>query len=91
MSATVVMPTDLAEWDGNCLELVDGLLHKHPDGHILYVEPVNHPKWGYHAALVLDGLVYDAWYPTVRLPPAEYVAAVFGPGTPWEIDPGRDE
>lgn len=35
-------------------------------------------------ALVLDGLVYDAWHPDVRLPPAEYVAEVFG-DVEWEI------
>jgi hypothetical protein len=80
------------EWDGLCLELVNHLLNEHPEGDILYVEnlPFDH-VWKYHAALVLDGLVYDAWHPDVRLPPTEYVAAVFGSGATWEINPGADE
>jgi len=45
----------------------------------------------YHAALVLDGIVHDAWHPNVRLPPAEYVERVFGPGVTWELNPGSDE
>lgn len=78
---------DLDDYDGMCLELVDDLLHAHPSGSILYVEPAGGP-WRYHAALVLDGLVYDAWHPDVRVAPAEYVRKVFGDGTPWEVNPG---
>lgn len=94
MSAVVELPTAdvLAEWDGLCLELVNSLLHAHPTGEVLWVEPRHGSRmwrrWKYHAALVLDGLVWDAWHPEVRLPPAEYVAAVFGAGTPWEMNPG---
>lgn len=73
----------LNEWDGWCLELVDHLLHQHPSGQILYVDNLT-GHWKYHAALVLDGLVYDAWHPEARLPPAEYVAAVFG-DVEWEV------
>ncbi len=62
----------LQEWDGWCLELVDHLLHQHPSGKVLYVDQPN-ARWKYHAALVLGGLVYDAWHPDVRLPPREYV------------------
>jgi hypothetical protein len=89
-SAKVVFPSDLSEWDGWCLELVNELLIQHPTGSILYVEPSS-GMWKYHAALVLDGLVYDAWHPDVRLPPNEYVEAVFGPGTSWELNPGSNE
>lgn len=80
----------LSEFDGWCLELVNDLLHKYPDGEILYLEFVSGP-WKYHAALVLDGIVHDAWNPTVRLPPADYVRTVFGDGATWEINPGSDE
>lgn len=83
-----------ATYDGLCLELVNELLHQHPSGRILYVEPLLGDdllgKWKYHAALLLDGIVYDAWHPLLRLPPAEYVAAVFGAAT-WEINPGSDD
>lgn len=93
MSAPIVeFPSDLDEWDGWCLELVDDLLHKYPDGDILYIELGDtHPLWTYHAAMVLDGLVYDAWHPNVRLPPAEYVERVFGAGVSWEINPGSED
>lgn len=77
--SNVDLPTDLAPWDGWCLELVDSLLHQHPTGDILYVEPRPGSRmwrrWKYHAALVLDGIVYDAWHPEVRLPPAESSSA----------------
>ena len=84
--------TELREWDGWCLELVDSLLHKHPDGRILYVDLEHGPgPWKYHTAMVLDGLVYDAWFPTVRLPPGDYVERVFGPGVEWEVMPLEEE
>lgn len=87
------------EWHGQCLELVNELLHDHPAGAILYVEPpLGEPwlnsiygPWKYHAVLLLDGLVYDAWHPQVRLPPGAYVERVFGPDARWEINPGSDE
>lgn len=82
----------LLDWSGACLELVNELLWSHPEGQILYVENIPDDfGWKYHAALVLDGLVYDAWHPSFRLPPAEYVRAVFGPGTTWEVMADDDE
>lgn len=77
----------LNHWDGLCLELVDYLLRSHPQGEILWVEPQSGP-WKYHAVMVLDGIVHDAWHPDVMLPPAEYVQVVFGPHAPWEMNPG---
>lgn len=81
---------DLSTWDGLCMELVNELLHVRPDGDILWVDTPGHPRWRYHTAIVLDGLVFDPWHPAVRLPPAEYVAAVFGGDAPWEINPGAE-
>jgi hypothetical protein len=81
----------LAAYEGLCLELVNDLLAAHPTGHILWVDTPHHPTWRYHVALVLDGLVYDAWHPAVRATPAEYVRRVFGAGAEWEIDPGAEE
>lgn len=92
MLRRVTFPADLSEWEGWCVELVGQLIDEH-GGSLLWVEPRRGPlaeRWKHHAALVLDGLVYDAWHPTVRLPPAEYVAEVFGKGTPWELDPGKE-
>ncbi len=45
------------EWDGQCLDLVDELLHSHPDGHTLWINNPT-PHWTFHAALVLDGIVH---------------------------------
>jgi hypothetical protein len=92
----VELPTDLAEWEGWCLELVNELLRTYPDSDILYVDLMDHPRWTYHAAIVVDGIVHDAWHPDVRLPPAEYVRKVFGcEGATWEftweLNPGADE
>lgn len=91
--ASVVLPADTTPWEGWCLELVNELLGKHPDGDILYVALRDtHPTWRYHAAIVVDGIVHDAWHPTVRLPPAEYVERVFGRHVEsWELNPGDDE
>jgi hypothetical protein len=76
----------LAEWEGACLELVNDLLGSHPTGQILCVDHLPHDcRWSYHAALVLEGVVYDAWNPDVRLPPAEYTRQVFGEDAAWEL------
>ena len=79
---------ELRKWDGWCLELVNELLKSHPEGAILYIDglPFYH-RWKYHAALLLDGVVYDAWHPDVRLPPDEYVRVVFDDLATWEINP----
>lgn len=91
MTTSVALPNgeELKQWDGQCLELVDSLLHKHPSGSVLYVELAGRPgPWRWHAALVLDGLVHDAWHPAVRCAPAEYVERVFGRGVEWEVISG---
>lgn len=80
----------LREWNGACLDLVNDLMHSHPTGDTLWIDNPT-PHWRFHAALVLDGAVYDAWHPHVRLPPAAYVAAVFGEDVSWEINPGQAE
>lgn len=88
----VELPIDLCEWEGWCLELVNELLGSHPTGHILYVENIPDDfGWKYHAALVLDGVVRDAWFPAACLPPAEYVRSVFGPGATWEVMADNNE
>ena len=87
------LPSEVLDaWWGACLELVNDLLWSHPEGQVLYVEdlPEDSP-WRWHAALLLDGLVYDAWHPHVRLSPVEYVREVFGPGTKWEVITDEEE
>lgn len=75
------------------MEWVDAQLGEHPDGDILWIdfEPHQHPHWRYHAALVLDGIVYDAWFPNLGLSPKEHVRQVFGSDVLWEINPGQNE
>jgi hypothetical protein len=83
---------ELDEWDGICLELVNDLLHSHPEGAILYVDnlPDDH-YWRYHAVLLLDGVVYDAWHPEVAgKGPIEYAREVFGPWCELTIFGGTD-
>jgi hypothetical protein len=82
----------LEEWDGICLELVNDLLWSHPTGAILYVDnlPFDH-RWRYHAALVLDGIVYDAWNPYLRLRVSDYVCQVFGDEAEWTIFDSEDD
>lgn len=87
---------DLSKYEGWCMELVNDLLTEYPAGEILWVQPPAGERWlagtlwKYHAAAVFDGLVYDAWNPDVRLPPREYVKAVFGDAE-WELNPGSDD
>jgi len=77
----------LEAWWGRCMEVVDDLLHLHPCDGILWVDCDQGPGgWKYHAVAVLNGLVHDAWNPTVMLHPAEYVAQVFG-DVPWDFFP----
>lgn len=90
VAAALVAETSLAEWDGYCLELVNALLRIYPYGDILWVEPMD-GQWTYHAVLVLDGIVHDAWHPGAMLPPEEYVATVFGDNAFWEMNPGKDD
>ena len=76
----------LEDWEGLCGELVDELLHAHPEGDILWVDnPIF--GWRYHMALILDGRVHDPWYVDLVLPPDQYVEAAFGPNITWEINP----
>ncbi len=83
----------LEYWDGICIELVNDLLHSHPTGAILYVDnlPIEH-EWRYHAALVLDGIVYDAWHPAIKgYSPADYTRIVFGPKAEFTIFDDSDD
>lgn len=75
----------LEEWEGLCLELVDELLHSHPEGRVLYIELAGHPRWTWHAALLLDGVVYDAWKPFARLGPEDHVKTFYPEAVSWEV------
>lgn len=77
-------------WEGDCLELVNQLLGTYPEADILWIDPKEGP-WKYHAVLVLNGIVHDAWHPEVMEPPATFVERVFGHGTPWELNPGAED
>jgi len=70
------------DFDGLCGELVDLLIHKHGEEKvdILYVDgdlKCGDLSWFYHMAAVIDGVVHDAWFPKLVLPPDEYLKTAF--------------
>ena len=75
----------LEDYDGFCGELADAVLHRHPGAKILYIEPcckwtyLNYGDdgWRYHMVAVVDGIVHDAWFPELLLPPEQYVEQAF--------------
>ena len=79
-----------SEYDGLCIDAADEILgmFERGDGHVLYVEDVSGESftplfcgtvvWRYHAAAVIDGLVFDPWCPGEPLTVGEYLAAGFG-------------
>lgn len=73
----------LDEYDGICGELVDGMMHWLGEGkiRILYLKGeglmCRDLEWSYHMVAVIDGLVHDAWFPNLLLPPSEYVRTAF--------------
>lgn len=98
-SRPVVLPSgvELDEWEGCCIDLA-GSLQETYGGDLLYIEgdDLRGPDgtaWKWHAALLRDGVVYDAWFPHLRLPPDDHVLEAFGPeaGARWEINPGAED
>lgn len=88
----------LKEWDGICLELVNELNIEF-NGSVLFIRPTwadhalsspDETPWSYHAAMLLDGLVYDPFFPASVLSPHEFVKAVFG-GVAVEITVFSDD
>jgi len=86
----------LEEVDGQCGEVCDEVLRKHPRASILYITPSDPDDsflmytpdgtcydWCYHMVPVVDGVVHDAWFPDRLLPPEEYIV-IFG-DCEWEI------
>lgn len=80
----------LDEYDGMCGELADNILQWLDLGDrvcILYIEPhyplddidngIDRWGWRFHMVVLVDGLVHDAWFPTLVLPPDEYIEAAF--------------
>lgn len=76
---------DLDEYRGYCGELADAIMHRYPNAQILYVKPrkdwedlaIGDDICRYHMAAVVDGIVHDAWFPELLLPPDRYVKQAF--------------
>ena len=71
-------------FDGFCAELTDCIIHWMGSDivSILYIKgPLDFEDecdyWRYHQVPLVNGLVHDAWHPTLILPPNEYVIAAF--------------
>lgn len=77
----------LEDYDGNCGELVDAMMHWLGEGRIriLYIEPrleggallLGDHCWSYHMVPVIDGRVHDAWQPDLVVDVEEYVLRAF--------------
>lgn len=72
----------IEDFDGLCGELVDLLIHEYGEEavDILYIDgdiKCENWTWSYHMVAVIDGIVHDAWFPKLMLPPDEYVIAAF--------------
>lgn len=76
---------DLDEYHGVCGELADAIMHQYPDAQILYIKPrddleglvIGDNICKYHMVAVIDGIVHDAWFPELLLPPEQYVKQAF--------------
>lgn len=71
---------------GACMEAADELLHLFDKAQLLYVEradkasfrtPIHVNRWWYHAAIILNGKVFDPWMPEKALTLRKYLATVF--------------
>ncbi len=77
------------DYEDLCGELVDGIMHWIGEDavRILYITgeelKCRDMEWSYHMVAVIDGLVHDAWFPNLILPPEEYLKKAF-PGI--EVD-----
>jgi hypothetical protein len=77
----------IADYHGDCHDLASNILDWCADEsvEIMYMEPVgwngNLPyrywTWDWHMVIVLDGVVHDAWFPDLMLPPSEYLEEAF--------------
>lgn len=77
----------IRHWRGLCFRLAEMVADRHR-GTLLVVEPtvglgLPVPQaagggwWSHHVAPVVAGLVHDAWFPALVLPPADYCAQAF--------------
>lgn len=73
------------EYEGHCMEYVNDAITAF-GGDILWFEMPwhnvligpNNERWSYHAAPLINGLVYDPWYPKLMLEPVEFAKRAFG-------------
>jgi len=79
----------LGEYDGLCGELVDGIIQWLGEHRvrIMYLKGGeeglgSNGCWSYHMVPVIDGMVHDAWFPNLIIPPKEYVRIAFPGQTP---------
>ena len=72
----------LDDYEGICGDLVDGMMRWIGEDRIriLYIKgdlECQGLEWSYHMVAVIDGLVHDAWFPSLPLPPEEYIKSAF--------------
>lgn len=78
----------IADYDGNCDWLVADVMGWTEDEVVeaMYMEPAAWGKtlpwqegwtWEWHMVAIVDGVVHDAWFPDLMLPPSEYIDEAF--------------
>ena len=73
------------DYQGMCGELVDAIIHWLGEDRvsIMHVDSYDDDlvgptvSWRYHMVAVIDGIVHDAWFPKIILPPVEYAKLAF--------------
>ncbi len=50
-----------AEYDGSCIDFSGNFLDAFGRGRLAYFNDIGHPKWRYHAAAEIDGMIHDLW------------------------------
>ena len=79
------MGETIDEYDGLCGELADILISKLGEDvvSILYIDGkecdlrCGDHSWSYHMVPIVHGVVHDAWFPDLMLPPRQYLKAAF--------------
>lgn len=65
----------LCEYDDACIDFAGDFLGTVGRGRLAYFETPDNPKWRYHAAVEIDGMVHDLWTEEV-MPLDEYMAHI---------------
>lgn len=49
------------EYDDACIDFAGDLIEGIGRGRLAYFNDIGHPRWRYHAAAEIDGIIHDLW------------------------------